>query len=91
MNKILIFGAGNNAKNIIKYIDKRKNKILYFVDNDHAKQGKCCWGVEIISPSMIADLEYDYILIASLYWKEIREQLKSLGVNRKKSGVQWHQ
>lgn len=41
-------------------------------------------GVEIISPSMIADLEYDYILIASLYWKEIREQLKSLGVNRKK-------
>ena len=56
MNKILIFGAGNNAKNIIKYIDKRKNKILYFVDNDHAKQGKCCWGVEIISPSMIADL-----------------------------------
>lgn len=84
MNKVLIFGAGNKSKDIIKCIDKTKNKVLYFVDNDTDKQGKKMFGRTIVSPADLADLEFDYILVASIYWREIREQLISLGINPEK-------
>lgn len=84
MNAILIFGAGNTGREITRYIDKTKNKILFFVDNNVAKQDKYLLGRKIIGPEKIADLEYDYILIASNYWKDIRKQLYSLGVDEKK-------
>lgn len=84
MNTILVFGAGNNAKEIRKYIDKRKNRILYYIDNDSGKWGKRVFGKKIAAPDMIQNLEYDFILIASVYWKEIKRQLVSLGVNRDK-------
>lgn len=84
MNKIIVFGAGNNAKKIVRYIDKKKNAILYYADNDPAKQGSGWGGVKIISPLLITEVEYDYVLIASLYWKEIRAQLRQLGVSAEK-------
>ena len=60
MNTILVFGAGNNAKEIRKYIDKRKNRILYYIDNDSGKWGKRVFGKKIAAPDMIQNLEYDF-------------------------------
>lgn len=84
MNGLLIFGAGNKAREITRCIDRTNNKILYYIDNDPDKQGNELFGKKIISPNDISDLEYDYILVASIYWREIREQLLSLGINSKK-------
>lgn len=84
MNTLLIFGAGNNAKKISKYINKVQNRILYYVDNDSDKWGRKIFGRKIIAPKTAVNLKYDYIVIASCYWKEIREQLLTLGVSRNK-------
>lgn len=84
MNTLLIFGAGNKAKEITRYIDKKNNSIACYIDNDAAKQGQKYLGKKIISPNNIAAYQYQYILIASIYWKEIREQLISLGIDKRK-------
>lgn len=84
MNTLLMFGAGNKAKEVTRYINKKKNTILYYIDNDSEKQGKKLFGKKIISPYDILTLQYDYVLIASIYWREISEQLISLGIEKKK-------
>lgn len=84
MKKILFFGAGNTARRITKYIDTTKNTILYYADNDSAKCGKKLCGKEIIEPNKIASIQYDYIIIASVYWRDIRKQLILTGVDAKK-------
>lgn len=84
MNSILIFGAGNTAKKITEYIDKRKNVILYYVDNDPEKQGKRLFGKTIVNPDIITDVASDYIIIASVHWREIRSQLVQMGIDMRK-------
>lgn len=40
MNKLLVFGCGKKAEEISRYIDKKRNKILFYIDNDAKK----VWG-----------------------------------------------
>lgn len=84
MNRILIFGTGNTAKKITEYIDKRKNVILYYVDNDTKKQGKKLLRKTIVNQDIITDIESDYIIIASVHWREIRSQLVQIGIDTRK-------
>ena len=84
MNTLLIFGAGNKAKEITRCVDKTKNHILCYIDNDSRKWGKKILGKEIIAPNSISGMKYDYILIASIYWREMRGQLTSLGISAEK-------
>ncbi len=80
MNKLLIFGCGELGKKTYKFISKTRNKVLYYIDNDTEKRGKYIFGKKIIAPDDIVNLEYDYILIASVFWREMRKQLLDLGV-----------
>lgn len=41
-------------------------------------------GKPVIAPIEILSLEYDYILLASVYWKEMRRQLLEIGVEAKR-------
>lgn len=52
MNNLLVFGSGNSAKRLVRYIDNRKNKILCYLDNDAQKWGKRMFGKRICSPDL---------------------------------------
>lgn len=83
-NKILIFGCDKLGKKTYKFISKTRNKVLYYIDNDTEKLGKYIFGKKIIAPDDIVNLEYDYILIVSSYWREIQRQLLELGIDAKR-------
>lgn len=76
--KVIIFGTGK------LYRSGRYNfsdmEIVAFADNDPAKWGTYLDGVPIISPDRISDYQYDYILLVTVYYKEIYEQLLQLGI-----------
>ena len=81
-NKIAIFGTGlfyEKRKNNLN-----KNEIIVFFDNDKNKQGKLLDGKKIISPSKITENSFDYIVIMSVYFNEIYNQLISLKINPQK-------
>lgn len=56
MKKIIVFGAGNTAEKVSKYINKRTNVILCYADNDIKKHGKKLNGKEIIDPKFISSM-----------------------------------
>ncbi|MGG0720051.1 TylF/MycF/NovP-related O-methyltransferase [Robertmurraya massiliosenegalensis] len=82
--RALIFGTGDGATKALNIIDSIKVDIIGFIDNDEIKQGNIIYGKMIYKPSYIYNLEYDYIIIASMFYKEIMEQLIELGVSRNK-------
>ena len=75
----LIWGTGTDAEIFLNeqwqyfFI---KNSILAFIDNNKEKVGKKFFNIQIISPSMIHDFQFDRIFICSSYINEIKMQLK---------------
>lgn len=76
--KVVVFGTGKIYK---KYSYKLLGmQIVAFLDNDVEKQGKILDNAEIISPQSINTVHYDYVVLMSCYYKEMRHQLLELGV-----------
>lgn len=84
MNRLLVFGCGEIAKKTHRYINKSKNRVHYYIDNNAQKVGGKYLGREVISPESVAAVEYDYILLTSIYWRDMRRQLLELGVEAKR-------
>ena len=84
MLKIIIFGAGGGGKRIGKWVDHQQAEIIAYADNDPAKEKQTMNGVGIIAPGSISRYEYDYILIASAFYQDIRRQLIGFGVLKDK-------
>lgn len=86
--KILIFGTGYiYKKNRYKFADF---DVLAFLDNDMNKQNQFMDGIVITSPQNHWKYEYDAIIIASIYFHEMRTQLLNLGVPDNKIVDQEH-
>lgn len=78
MKKILIFGSGSCCDRIFEMNTQfRKDtfEIEYIVDNSASKWGMSYNGYKITSPEIIKKAMYDYIVIASSYFNEIKQQL----------------
>lgn len=86
MDNIIIFGAGNTGIREYEKHSKECN-VLCFLDNDEEKWGKELRGITILEPtySNIEEYDYDYILIASVYGKQVIEkQLIETGILKDK-------
>lgn len=80
--KIIIFGAGNWYK---KYKTRLNNlNISAFIDNSAKKQGTYLDGIYIDTPDNIGKYKYEYIILMSEHYKEMRGQLLDLGVSAEK-------
>lgn len=80
MRKIYIFGA---SKAGVSMHNKLKNKydIIGFIDNNDKLWGKDLHGKKIYPPSILYDSGSNIkIIIASMYYKEISEQLDNMGI-----------
>lgn len=76
--KAIIFGTGQTyRKHKSLFLDV---KVLCFLDNDEAKWGALLDGKTITAPAEAGRYDYDYIFLMSIHFREMREQLKSLGV-----------
>jgi len=81
--KIIIFGTGDGGKSYHNNNDSYET--IAFCDNDEKKQGELFNDIKIISPNDIKNINYDYIVIASMYVTEIKEQLiTELGIESNK-------
>lgn len=80
--KIILFGTGQYAKVIYEDLNKIEIKIEYCIDNDKNKWGKYFNNLEIKAPEAVKneDLKNVYVIVASMFYKQIVNQLKMLGV-----------
>lgn len=77
--KVILFGASELGKEAFKLLKENYN-ILFFADNDIAKDGKEFCGKSIILPTKLKDIAFDKIIITSQYNSEIANQLHNMHI-----------
>lgn len=79
--KLIVFGTGNHAERIVGNLPF---EVAYFVDNDERKYRTIFLDKLVNKPSSILSENKDNIavIIASMYTKEIGNQLKKLGFEK---------
>ena len=77
---VIIFGASRLGEIALNILSDKYN-ILYFSDNDKSKWGKKFCSIEVISPEELTRYVNKKLIIASMYYGEISNQLKDLGFN----------
>ncbi|MCI9128042.1 MAG: SP_1767 family glycosyltransferase [Eubacterium sp.] len=83
MKKIAIFGAGKNAERIALCL-KPDVEVIVYLDNNILKWGQKLNGIPITSPDKVIDKEYQFIVIATVNYKPVVEQLLKLGIDSEK-------
>jgi glycosyltransferase family protein len=81
MRKLYLFGTGKSSEIIEKCLIKENIQILGYIDNNRLKHEKKCRGLSIYPPDMMYELSFDYIIIATLHYTNVQDQLEYLGVN----------
>lgn len=79
MEKVILFGASKLGEIAFNVLKNRYN-ICFFCDNDKNKWNKNFCGKKIISPNELKEHINYKIIIASMYYVSISEQLKNLGL-----------
>ncbi len=79
-SSIVLFGAGNMCRNYMKCYGE-KHPPLFTCDNNEKLWGTLFCGLEVKSPESLRDLpENCTILICNVYYREIEEQLRNMGI-----------
>lgn len=73
-DRIIIFGASKAGILAFRRL-KRRFKIIAFADNNIALHGTSLLNVPVISPSSITSQNFQRVMIASMYHREIKQQL----------------
>ncbi len=81
--RLVIFGAGKMYQEYKKDI-KKDIEIVGFIDNEMSKWGKHLDGIMIYPPSDLITLEYDAVFLLSIYYRDMRLQLRKMGIPRNK-------
>lgn len=81
--RIIVWGTGDLANEFIKrksyYL---QDNIIAFVDNNNKLWGKKFNKKDIISPKQLQQMEFDRLILCTVYFKEIKEQItKELFLN----------
>lgn len=82
--KIIIFGCGITARELLKVLDD-SIMIQGFSDNNKDLHNKSFNGENVYPPEDIASLDFDYIVVASIFYNVIIKQLTEIvGIPREK-------
>ncbi len=79
MTTILVFGTGSSAASFLANLSESV-RVRACLDNNRERQGTQWQGIPVLSPGLVTELTYDYVVIASQFIAPIREQLLHLGV-----------
>ena len=71
--KIILFGYGGLAKGYFFY--KEKAQILLYIDSDPKKWGQTDCGIKICGIEQLNKVDFDFIIITSMFHREISEGL----------------
>ncbi len=84
MAKVVCFGAAGGGRRLYKEISEKYN-VVAFIDNNEEKWGTELFGIEVFSPSVLNELEYDWIIITSAPGlASIYEQCVQMGISEAK-------
>lgn len=81
---ILVFGTGSSASSLLEGLDEDIVNIRAYIDSDIEREYTYFQRRLVISPEKIKFMEYDKIVIASVYYDEIRSRMLKIGIEKEK-------
>ena len=83
---IILFGANKPAEITVSYLENKNIKVDAIIDNSSKKQGKTLRNVMVYAPDdLLNNIEKDFIiLIASLYYKQMRSSIAKHNIDDSK-------
>lgn len=72
--KIVVFGASKGGERFLRRCGNAYD-VLAFSDNDPAKHGSSLSGIPVLPPDRIPDFPFDLVVVASMFGREIKDQL----------------
>lgn len=82
MKKILVYGAGSGNRQFKSALDYTKVEIVAYIDD--FLHGKIIDNKPVILPTETHEYEYDYIVIATIYYHQLFRRLQSIGIEKEK-------
>ncbi len=83
--KVIVFGVGNYFRKREKEILQQNDlEIVAFVDNNENLWRERRYNIAILSPDTILKINYDFIIIMSIYTSAIYKQLLGMGIGKEK-------
>ena len=79
--KIVVFGLGKIYRIFLKLYDNTKAEIVALCDNSEKALANIITE-KTVRPEEIANLEFDYVVVTSSYYKEIASQLCGYGIEK---------
>lgn len=79
--RIILWGAGNTAREALKYINGKAEVIGFLDNNQNIKNFE---GLSPLKKENIREYKYDFIVICSISYREIYKQLISMAVEESK-------
>jgi tRNA (mo5U34)-methyltransferase len=84
MEKLIVWGTGGACDDFLEYLDYSRYKIVAFCESHENIPPKVHRGAPVISPSGINKLDWDYIVVASTFYKSILDIVDTLGIDESK-------
>lgn len=81
--QLCIFGANDNARQIIQILRKLGYEPAMIIDNDSQKWGGYCSRIQVSPVDSIVNSPEKTVIIYSFFWREMKYQLENLGFNKK--------
>lgn len=83
--KYLVFGTGSAAERFLNKSSLAEMELITgFIDNNPEKHGKEFLDRKIFSPDNLDEVSFDKIIIASVFFNEIKNQLLNIGIPSEK-------
>lgn len=83
--RVLIYGTGSSARVLYNILDFKKLEIVAFIESEPKEETLYLnKKFKVFSPEEIKKVDFNYILIASMYFEEIKLILEALGIKKEK-------
>lgn len=83
--RIIVHGTGGTAKFYVEMdLDPEKFELIGFSDGNSKMWGTNFLGKNVYSPQQLSEIAFDDIIIASVFYEEIRDNLIASGISEEK-------
>ena len=83
IRKVFIYGSGTTGKKVIKMLNSNI-EVMGFIDSFADSKNKSVMGINVFPPSRLKENDFEFIIIASMYQREILEEIDKQKVNLEK-------
>jgi len=91
MKKVYIWGAGQCFDIVYESVNRELCVIVGVIDTNQSKQGKTIGdGLTVVSPNVLLDVAFDYILISVRDYEQIVEKCRKMKIDDEKIIAFWN-